>query len=56
MHGYHYYTRMYGITPIGRQLRCTQEPGNLYDQYPVAVLKERIAVGHMLRKNFNAMV
>ena len=47
--GYHIYQDRW--TPVNdEELRCQRERGNIQDLHAVAVLKDDIVVGHVLRK------
>lgn len=47
--GYHYYQDIWNPA-IGEQFECAQDVGNPHDRYAVAILKERVVVGHVPRK------
>ena len=47
--GYHYYQDNWDPV-IGEQLECTQESEKLHKRYAVAIRKERVIVGRILRK------
>ena len=48
MRGYHIYKDIWD-TMIGEELLCKREPDNRSDRYAVAVKKDGIIIGHLLR-------
>ena len=47
--GYHIYKYIWHAA-IGQHLSCRREPDNTSDRYAVAVIKDGIIIGHLLRK------
>ena len=47
--GYHVYKDIWAAA-VGERLTCSREPSNASDRYAVAVIKDRMTIGHLPRK------